>query len=116
MVFSSKLVERYRILKVEGGSSILLMQVGSFMQVMGDDARVLAEAAGLKLKMAGEVDAPVVVGGFPVSGLDAYVGKLVRNGHSVAIAMQRGEPKERFIVETISIAGLPSVLPTSGQA
>lgn len=57
---------------------LLLMQVGAFMQVMDEDARALATVTGLKLRMAGEVDAPVVLGGFPKSGLDAYVGKLVR--------------------------------------
>ena len=29
-----------------------------------------------------------MLGGFPKSGLDAYVGKLVRAGHSVAVAFQ----------------------------
>ncbi len=38
----------------------------------------VSAVTGLKLKMAGDVDAPVVVGGFPKSGLDMYVGKLVR--------------------------------------
>ena len=43
--------------------------------------------------MAGDVDQPVILGGFPVSGLNKYVGQLVRQGHSVAIAMQ-DESKE----------------------
>jgi hypothetical protein len=63
---------------------------------------------GLKLQMAGEVDDPVVIGGFPRSGLDAYVGKLVRAGHSVAVAMQDGD-KERRLVEVIRVrCGVPA--------
>jgi len=61
------------------------MQVGAFMQVMDEDAQAVSKVTGLKLQMAGEVDAPVVLGGFPKSGLDAYVGKLARAGHAVAI-------------------------------
>jgi len=38
--------------------------------------------------------------GFPKSGLDAYVGKLVRAGHSIAIALQ-DEQKERQVKEVI---------------
>jgi hypothetical protein len=58
--------------------------------------------------MAGEVDDPVVIGGFPRSGLDAYVGKLVRAGHSVAVAMQDGD-KERRLVEVIRVrCGVPA--------
>ena len=68
---------------------LLLMQVGAFMQVMNEDARAVAAVTGLKLQMAGDVDAPVVLGGFPKSGLDAYVGKLVRAGHSVGLPNER---------------------------
>ncbi len=103
MVFSLKLVKRYKELKEEAPDSLLLMQVGVFMQVMDEDARAVSKVTGLKLQMAGEVDAPVVLGGFPKSGLDAYVGKLVRAGHSVAIALQ-DDQKERHIEEVIKIA------------
>jgi len=72
------------------------------MQVMADDARAVSAVTGLKLQMTGDVDAPVVLGGFPRSGLDAYVGRLVRSGHSVAIAMQ-GENKERGLTEFIRL-------------
>ncbi|TEU10311.1 MAG: hypothetical protein E3J21_26645 [Anaerolineales bacterium] len=89
-------------LKEDVPDCLLLMQVGAFMQVMDEDARAVSQVTGLKLQMAGEVDAPVVLGGFPKSGLDAYVGKLVRAGHSVAIALQN-ERKERHIKETIRV-------------
>ena len=102
MVYSAKLVERYRALKAETPACLLLMQVGTFLQVQDEDARVVAKVTGLKLQMAGEVDAPVVLGGFPQSGLDTYVGKLVRAGHSVAIALQ-DEQKERHIREIIRV-------------
>ena len=78
MVFSTTLCEQYSSLKAAHPDAVLLMQVGTFMQVMNDDARQVSAVTGLKLKMAGDVDAPVVVGGFPKSGLDMYVGKLVR--------------------------------------
>lgn len=110
MIFSQKLVGRYDELKQQVLDCILLMQVGTFMQVMNEDARAVSQVTGLKLRMAGEVDAPValrlrsgqVLGGFPKSGLDAYVGKLVRAGHSVAIALQ-DEQKERRIEEVIRV-------------
>ena len=78
------------------------MQVGIFMQVIDEDARKISAVTGLKLKMAGDVDNPFVTGGFPKSGLDQYVGKLVRAGHSVAIALQ-DEEKNRNITEVIRL-------------
>ncbi len=101
MVFSQKLVSRYNELKQEAPNCVLLMQVGAFMQVMNDDARAVSEITGLKLQMFGDVDDPVVLGGFPKSGLDKYVGRLVRAGHSVAIAPQ-DDQKERHIRERIN--------------
>ncbi len=102
MVYSPKLVQRYKELKAEVPDCLLVMQVGAFMQVMDEDARAVAAVTGLKLQMAGEVDTPVVLGGFPRSGLDAYVGKLARASHSVAIALQ-DEEKERHITEVIRL-------------
>lgn len=108
MILSQKLLARYRKLKQDVPDCLLLMQVGAFMQVMDEDARTVSQVTGLKLQMAGEVDDPVVVGGFPRSGLDAYVGKLVRAGHSVAVAMQDGN-KERRLAEVIRVrCGLPA--------
>jgi len=102
MVFSQKLINRYSQLKTEVPDCILLMQVGAFMQVMSKDAEVLFEVTGLKLQMGGDVDAPVKLGGFPKSGLDKYIGKLVRAGYSVAVALQ-DDNKERHIKEIVRI-------------
>jgi DNA mismatch repair ATPase MutS len=83
------------------------------MQVMDQDARTVSQVTGLKRQMAGEVDDPVVVGGFPRSGLDAYVGKLVRAGHSVAVAVQDGD-HERRLAEVIRVCcGVPAAAVTA---
>jgi DNA mismatch repair ATPase MutS len=75
---------------------------------MDQDAPIVSQVTGLKLQMAGEVDDPVVLGGFPRSGLDAYVGKLVRTGHSVAVAVQDGD-HERRLAEVIRVrCGVPA--------
>lgn len=103
MVVSKKLTETWRQLKQEAGDCILLMQVGAFMQVMDEDARKVSEVTGLKLQMAGDVDDPVVLGGFPKSGLDQYVGKLARAGHSLAIALQ-DEGKQRYLAERVQVS------------
>jgi DNA mismatch repair protein MutS len=102
MVLSQKLISRYRELKQEAKDCILLMQVGAFMQVMDKDAKTLSQLTGLKLQMAGEIGDPVVLGGFPKSGLNAYVGTMARAGCSVAIAFQ-DEQKERHIKEIIRV-------------
>ena len=66
--------------------------------------------ASLKLSMAGDVDAPSVIGGFPKTGLDAYPGKLVRAGYSVAIALQ-DDRKERYVAEVVRVKVNPAGRP-----
>ncbi|RKZ35636.1 MAG: hypothetical protein DRQ49_19105 [Gammaproteobacteria bacterium] len=38
--------------------------------------------------MAGNVNTPVILGGFPKIALNKYIGQLVRAGLSVAVALQ----------------------------
>lgn len=49
MVFSTTLCEQYSSLKAAHPDAVLLMQVGTFMQVMNDDARQVSAVTGLKL-------------------------------------------------------------------
>ena len=83
MIFSPKLVQRYRELKAEVPDCLLLMQVGAFMDVMDDDARAVAEVTGLKLQMAGDVDAPVVLGGLEDAEMISTINRICgrRVGH-----------------------------------
>jgi DNA mismatch repair ATPase MutS len=71
MIFSPKLVAHYRELKAQAPDCLLLMQVGTFMDVLDQDARTVAEVTGLNLRMAGEVNDPVVM----ILTLDRGVGQ-----------------------------------------
>src|SRR3989339_1257842 len=102
MIHSQKLADEYAQLKNQVPDLLLLMQVGSFLQVMGNDAKTVSQVTGIQLKLSGTPDTPLVSGGFPVSGLDSYVGKLARAGLGVAIALQ-GADKRRSICERILV-------------
>jgi len=102
MVVSAKLQQHYLHLKSQVPDAVLLMQVGAFMQVMNEDAKIVSKICGIKLQMAGDIDNPVILGGFPKSGLDKYCGLLLRSGKSIAIAEQN-EQKERHINEVIKV-------------
>jgi DNA mismatch repair ATPase MutS len=103
MIFPKKLINRYHELKKEVPDCILLMQVGAFMQVMDEDAKTVSSITGLTLQVGGSVDTPIALGGFPqTGGLNKNLGKLVRAGYSVAIALQ-DETKERYIEEIIRV-------------
>lgn len=67
---------------------ILLYQIGTFFKIMHEDAKKAAGPMDLKLFVTGEASCPMPVCGFPKSGLDKYVGKLVRAGFAVAVCAQ----------------------------
>ena len=92
----NKHAEEYKKLKENHPEEILLYQVGIFYKVMFEDAKRIADITGLKLLISGEASQPVTVCGFPKSGLDKYVGKLVRAGFSVAICNQLKDEQGRI--------------------
>ena len=84
-------IERYKALKQEYPDAILLYRVGIFYRIFFEDAVKASAACGLKLMVEGEFSNPIPVCGFPASGLDKYVGKLVRAGYSVAVSFHQGD-------------------------
>jgi len=85
----SSITQEYLKLKEKYPDEILLYQVGIFYRILQGDAEKITECTGLKLMVSGEASAPVLTCGFPKSGLDKYVGKLLRNGFAVAICNQK---------------------------
>lgn len=80
--------EEYKTTKEKHPDEILLFQAGIFYRIMFEDAKKVSDALGLKLRVEGDADAPLCFCGFPKSGLDKYIGKLVRAGFSVAVCSQ----------------------------
>lgn len=92
----SSIAKDYMRLKEKYVDEILLYQVGTFYRILHDDARKITECTGLKLMISGEAAAPVVMCGFPKSGLDKYIGKLLRSGFAVAVCNQLKDEEGRI--------------------
>lgn len=96
--------EEYRAAKEKHADEILLFQAGIFYRIMFEDAEKVSEVLGLKLRVEGDAGAPLRFCGFPKSGLDKYIGKLLRAGFSVAVCHQvklDGGGVKREVSETI---------------
>jgi len=110
-MLSELVVEEYRQLKKKYPQEVLLLQVGIFYKILLEDARQLAGELGLKLI---SISLPDTTGsgddicfcGFPQSGLDKYVGRLIRQGKDIIICNQikengkivKWEVKERIVL------------------
>lgn len=86
----SPMMKQYRDLKAKHPDTMLLFRCGDFYETYEDDAKECAKVLGITLTKR-QSDG-VAMAGFPHHALDAYLPKLIRTGHRVAICEQLDPP------------------------
>lgn len=88
------LMKQYNEIKARHPQALLLFRVGDFYETFGEDAVVTSRVLGIVLTKRGAgSSSETELAGFPHHSLDAYLPKLVRAGHRVAICDQLEDPK-----------------------
>jgi len=102
-------MRQYGQIKAQHPDTVLLFRLGDFYETFGDDAVVTAKACGITLTKRNNGSAgEIPLAGFPHHQLDAYLPKLVRAGHRVAVCEQLEDPKQakgivkRGVVEVVT--------------
>ncbi|MDP9085766.1 MAG: DNA mismatch repair protein MutS, partial [Pseudomonadota bacterium] len=89
------MMAQYHRLKAEAGEALLFYRMGDFFELFFDDARVAAACLDIALTRRGESEGePIPMCGVPVNSADAYLARLIKGGHRVAIAEQIESPAE----------------------
>ena len=89
------MMKQYHRLKAEAGEALLFYRMGDFFELFFDDARIAAACLDIALTRRGEAGGePVPMCGVPVHAATAYLARLIRAGHRVAIAEQIESPAE----------------------
>jgi DNA mismatch repair protein MutS len=89
------MMAQYRRLKAEAGNALLFYRMGDFFELFFDDARAAAATLDIALTKRGEADGePIPMCGVPVHSAEAYLARLIKGGHRVAIAEQIESPAE----------------------
>lgn len=103
------LMKQYNSIKQRYENTILLFRLGDFFETFGDDAIIAAKICGITLtKRNNGAAGEMPLAGFPHHQLDAYLPKLVRAGHRVAVCEQTEDPKQakgivkREVVEVVT--------------
>ena len=103
------LMKQYNQFKSQHPDAILLFRVGDFYETFGDDAILTSQILGIVLTRRANGSASYIeLAGFPHHSIDAYLPKLVRAGHRVAICEQLEDPKmtktivKRGVVELVT--------------
>ena len=89
------MMAQYLRLKAEAGDALLFYRMGDFFELFFDDAKVAAQCLDIALTRRGTSDGePIPMCGVPVHSAEAYLARLIRGGHRVAIAEQVESPAE----------------------
>jgi DNA mismatch repair protein MutS len=102
------LVQQYLGLRDQHPGVILLFRVGSFYEVLFEDAELVARELGLKLgdRPSGGSAPPVPQCGFAHHALDNFLPRLLERGYRVAVCEESEEEgtgiRERAVVRTLT--------------
>ncbi len=104
-----ELVRQYLELRDQHPGIILLFRVGSFYEVLFEDAELVARELGLKLseRPSGGSAPPVAQCGFAHHALDNFLPRLLQRGYRVAVCEETDEeagsgPRQRAVVRTLT--------------
>ncbi len=88
------LMKQYNAIKAQYPGALLLFRVGDFYETFCEDAIIASKVLDIVLtKRANGSASHIELAGFPHHALDAYLPRLVRAGHRVAICDQLEDPK-----------------------
>jgi len=94
MTTPTPMMAQYHALKAEAQDCLLFYRMGDFFELFFDDARIAAGVLDIALTARGEHDAQKVpMCGVPVHAATAYLQRLIKAGHRVAIAEQTESPE-----------------------
>src|SRR6187551_625509 len=87
------MMAQYLALKAEAEDCLLFYRMGDFFELFFDDARTAAAALDIALTARGEHEGrPIPMCGVPAHSAEAYLARLIKAGHRVAIADQIESP------------------------
>ncbi len=89
------MMAQYLALKAEAQDCLLFYRMGDFFELFFDDAKAAAACLDIALTARGEHEGePIPMCGVPIHAAEAYLARLIRAGHRVAIAEQTESPAE----------------------
>jgi len=103
------MIQQYLGLKAEHPDVLLFYRMGDFYELFYDDARKASKLIDIALTSRGQsAGEPIPMAGVPYHAVEGYLARLVRQGESVALCEQIGDPTkskgpvERQVVRVIT--------------
>ncbi|NBC49662.1 MAG: DNA mismatch repair protein MutS [Gammaproteobacteria bacterium] len=103
------MMQQYLRIKAEYPQMLLFYRMGDFYELFFDDAERAAQLLDITLTKRGQsAGQPIPMAGVPYHSVESYLARLVRQGVSVAICEQKGDPAkskgpvERAVVRIVT--------------
>lgn len=103
------MMQQYLSLKAEHPNDLVFYRMGDFYELFFDDAKKASELLDVTLTARGKTNGnPIPMCGVPFHAAEGYLAKLVKEGVSVAICEQIGDPAtskgpvERAVVRVLT--------------
>jgi DNA mismatch repair protein MutS len=95
MTEPTPMMAQYLALKAQAADCLLFYRMGDFFELFFEDAKLAASALDIALTTRGEHGGvPIPMCGVPVHSHEAYLARLIKAGHRVAIAEQTETPEQ----------------------
>ena len=89
------MMQQYLRIKADYPDTLLFYRMGDFYELFFDDAKKVARLLDITLTARGTSGgAPIPMAGVPYHAAEAYMAKILRDGLSIAVCEQVGDPKE----------------------
>jgi DNA mismatch repair protein MutS len=105
------MMQQYLRIKAQYPDTLLFYRMGDFYELFFDDAKKASQLLDITLTSRGSsAGAPIAMAGVPYHAVESYLAKLLRNGESVAMCEQIGDPAtskgpvERKVVRVVTPA------------
>ncbi len=93
-VSHTPMMQQYLRIKSDFPDTLLFYRMGDFYELFFEDAKKAARLLDITLTARGtSAGNPIPMAGVPFHSAESYIAKLIRNGLSVAICEQIGDPK-----------------------
>jgi DNA mismatch repair protein MutS len=90
---ATPVMAQFLVLKQANPGSLLFFRMGDFYELFFEDAEIASRALGITLTKRGKhMGQDIPMCGVPVHAADAYLQKLIRLGHRVAVCEQLEDP------------------------
>lgn len=106
---ATPMMQQYLRIKADYPHTLLFYRMGDFYELFYSDAEKAARLLGITLTARGHsAGKPIPMAGVPFHSAESYIAKLIRQGLSVAICEQVGDPKtstgpvERQVVRVLT--------------